>query len=160
MSEFPAQFTSQEMYLSILLLLKIDLFHTIYSDYGFPILSSSQSLPIFPPVQIHTPFCCWKTNRFLKNHSQVKPKQRNQKMTNKQKKSQRKSMKNTYRHRYIAIYTQRNTIKTQTGKPSYICKGNVKLKKRSYKISINEAPKTPMGLLCVSYLLMCMRPAL
>lgn len=38
------------------LLLKIDIFDTIHSDYGFPFLNSSKILPTFLPICIHTHF--------------------------------------------------------------------------------------------------------
>lgn len=34
-------------------LLEIDLFHTVYFDYGFP-SNSSKILPTFPPIQTQT----------------------------------------------------------------------------------------------------------
>lgn len=39
------------------ILLKIDYFHMIYTDYGFPFPISSLFLSTSPPQQIHTLFC-------------------------------------------------------------------------------------------------------
>lgn len=47
----------------ILFLLKISIFHTICSDYGFPSFISSHVLPTFLPFQVHDFFSASLENK-------------------------------------------------------------------------------------------------
>jgi len=40
--------------ITLLLLYKIDIFHTVYSDYSFPVSNFPKTLSTFPPIRIYT----------------------------------------------------------------------------------------------------------
>lgn len=64
LSQLSHSHTALLFYLTIFILLKIDGFHTLYSDQGFLSPNSFKTLPTFSPVQTQTlSASCQKTNR-------------------------------------------------------------------------------------------------